>query len=94
MNPEHSLMASQSISDQARSCYSFIQDCMTEAGVMYRLDLTVDGNQWCALYGADLQSGIAGFGDSPAAAMNDFNRNWDTPLRNSPRGLARTATTA
>lgn len=88
MEHEHSLMAAQSVSDHSRTCYSNIQECMTEPSVMYRPALAIDGNQWCALCGADLQSGVAGFGDSPAAAMNDFNRNWITPLRNSPRGIA------
>jgi hypothetical protein len=35
-----------------------------------------DGNQWCVLYGEDLQVGIAGFGDSPHLAVLDFNTNW------------------
>ncbi|WP_368647923.1 hypothetical protein [Castellaniella ginsengisoli] len=48
--------------------------------VLYRPRLSVDGDQWCALYGEDLQSGVAGFGDSPAAAMLDFDANWGRPL--------------
>ena len=33
-----------------------------------------DGNQWCCLYGRDLMSGIAGFGDTPyLAAVNLYN---------------------
>lgn len=44
--------------------------------VLYKPAISVDGNQWCALYGADLQTGIAGFGDTPAQAMEDFDRNW------------------
>ena len=31
-----------------------------------------DGNQWCALWGDDLQSGIAGFGPTPRAALDEF----------------------
>lgn len=31
-----------------------------------------DGNQWCVLWGADLQAGIAGFGPTPIAAIRDF----------------------
>jgi len=59
---------------------------------VYRPALAIDGNQWCALYGLDLQSGVAGFGDSPAAAMWDFDKNWyaklpvaaaDSPTNNS-----------
>lgn len=49
--------------------------------VLYRPRLSVDGDQWCALYGDDLQSGVAGFGDSPDAAMRDFDTEWDTSLR-------------
>ncbi len=43
---------------------------------MYKPRLSVDGNQWCALYGENLQDGVAGFGDSPELAYMDFNRAW------------------
>jgi hypothetical protein len=48
--------------------------------VLWRPSLSIDGNQWCALYGDDLQSGVAGFGDSPSAAMHDFDRAWAESL--------------
>ena len=48
--------------------------------VMFRPKLSIDGNQWCALYGDNLQDGVAGFGDSPAKAMYDFDRNWQKDL--------------
>lgn len=44
---------------------------------VYRPTLTLDGNQWCALYGTNLQEGCTGFGESPEAAMYDFDRNWE-----------------
>lgn len=31
-----------------------------------------DGDKWCVLWGVDLQKGVAGFGDTPNAAMMDF----------------------
>lgn len=31
-----------------------------------------DGNQFCYLYGENLQVGIAGFGDTPAQALRKF----------------------
>lgn len=31
-----------------------------------------DGNQWCCLYGGNLQDGVAGFGDSPIDAIQAF----------------------
>lgn len=47
---------------------------------VYRPAISMDGNQWCALYGDNLQDGVAGFGDSPAAAMLDFDRAWNAKL--------------
>lgn len=33
-----------------------------------------DGNQWCVLWGENLQVGIAGFGYSPWDAVISFNK--------------------
>jgi hypothetical protein len=41
--------------------------------VLYRPTLSVDGTAWCALLGDDLQTGVAGFGDTPAEAMAAFD---------------------
>lgn len=49
---------------------------MGEPSAVYRPELSLDGNQWCALYGKDLMDGVAGFGDTPAEAMADFDKNW------------------
>lgn len=38
--------------------------------------LSRDGNQWCVLYGKDLQVIIAGFGNSPHQAIMNFNSEW------------------
>jgi hypothetical protein len=35
-----------------------------------------DGDQWCVLYGENLQVGIAGFGDTPHKAVLAFNAEW------------------
>ncbi len=35
-----------------------------------------DGNQFCFLYGKDLQEGIAGFGDTVAEAVSDFYKSY------------------
>ena len=35
-----------------------------------------DGNQWCALYGDNLQEGISGFGDTPEQAAHQFDIEW------------------
>jgi len=34
-----------------------------------------DGNQWCYLYGENLQEGISGFGDTIILACMDFYEN-------------------
>ena len=48
--------------------------------VLFRPKLSIDGNQWCALYGDNPQDGVAGFGDSPTKAMWDFDRAWQKDL--------------
>ena len=55
------------------------------ASAIYKPSLSVDGDQWCALYGDNLQDGVAGFGDSPEAAMSDFDAQWAKPL-SKPQG--------
>lgn len=44
--------------------------------VLYRPSLGLDGTMWCALYGDDLQNGVAGFGGTPAKAMAAFDLAW------------------
>lgn len=44
----------------------------------------IDGNQWCVLYGENLQDGVAGFGDSPILAVYDFNKAWREKLQKEP----------
>ena len=48
--------------------------------VLFRPKLMIEGDQWCALYGSNLQEGVAGFGDSPTKAMWDFDREWNKSL--------------
>lgn len=42
--------------------------------VVYGLAPFLDGNQWCVLLGADIQSGVVGFGATPADAINAFEQ--------------------
>ena len=48
--------------------------------VFLRPRLFIDGDKWCALYGENLQDGVAGFGDTPEQAFNDFNTAFATKL--------------
>ena len=38
-----------------------------------------DGNEWCVLYGEDLMSGIAAFGDTPEKAIAAFEVAMSAP---------------
>lgn len=60
---------------------------MQRPAVVFRPALSIDGDQWCALYGDNLQDGVAGFGDTPAAAMYAFDRAWlNAKTPNAARG--------
>ena len=67
---------------------SMAMECVREASaeycrpsVLFKPKLNIDGNQWCALYGDNIQDGVTGFGDSPEKAMWDFDRQWQTKLQ-------------
>jgi hypothetical protein len=63
--------------------------------VLFRPKIMVDGTAWCALLGADLQSGVAGFGDTPAAAMSAFDQAfWKGRTPAAAQALASTEATA
>lgn len=47
---------------------------------VYKPRIFIDGDQWCALYGENLQDGVAGFGKSPADAMWDFDAAWNKSI--------------
>lgn len=36
----------------------------------------IDGNQWCVIYGDNIQDGVCGFGDTPLKAICEFNSSW------------------
>lgn len=76
--------------DASQMIYSVGQEFLTtamksaEPCVLYRPSLSIDGNKWCALYGDNLQDGVAGFGDSPELAMMAFNKAWSEKLPVKP----------
>lgn len=80
------------MNDIAEAFYTEAADCRRHAEFderaererpshIYRPRLFIDGNQWCALFGENLQDGVAGFGDSPLLAYRDFDKNWREPLK-------------
>lgn len=52
----------------------------TRPFIQMRPRLYIDGNQWCALYGENIQDGVAGFGDSPELAAWNFDKSWCAKL--------------
>jgi hypothetical protein len=46
----------------------------TKPSVLYKPELYIDGDKWCALYGINIQDGCCGFGNSPQEAMDNFDK--------------------
>ena len=44
--------------------------------VIMKPALSIDGNQYCFLYGTNLHDGVAGFGDTPEKAALAFDLEW------------------
>jgi len=44
--------------------------------MLLRPKMLCEGNKWCALYGDNLQDGVAGFGETPELAAYDFDEHW------------------
>lgn len=79
MDQYSSQMAVEAISFMADTIKNYWCQAASDAtrpSVLLRPKLFIDGHQWCALYGENLQDGLAGFGDTPAGAMYDFDINW------------------
>lgn len=49
---------------------------------MITITVQMDGNQVCALFGENLQEGIAGFGDDVPMALRDLANNWQAERGN------------
>jgi hypothetical protein len=51
--------------------------------VIFKPKLYQDGDQWCFLFGESLADGVAGFGETPAHAAKEFDKNWLTLKTNA-----------
>ena len=76
--------AAQQVTELMRGA---IWESMERPSVVRKPVLSRDGDHWCALFGDDIQSGVAGFGKSPALAMRDFDRAWECPIPNPTETL-------
>ncbi len=79
LSEEHQQMASSAIcfaADQAKIAWQEAAWEQQRPSVVFKPTLVKDGNMWCALFGDDLQVGVAGFGETPAKAMYAFDAAW------------------
>lgn len=53
-------------------------ESMRAPHVLMRPRVFPDGNMWCALLGDDIQTGVVGFGKTPARACHAFDEAWRT----------------
>ncbi len=77
MDREWSEIAANGIIHEARMAFGEYAAAAWEQSrpsVLYRPALSADGNMWCALLGDNLQEGVAGFGETPDAAMRAFDK--------------------
>ena len=68
------------LSASAANIYSYSCE-LNRPSTIYKPRLFIDGNQWCALYGNNLQDGIAGFGNSPSKAYENFDNEWAKEIK-------------
>lgn len=83
LNDEWQSLAANSVCHAAQMAQASIQFAAAQyerPSAIYRPAISIDGDKWCALYGANLQDGVAGFGDSPAEAMAEFDKAWNATL--------------
>jgi hypothetical protein len=76
LNSEDSQLAANAIAysaDMAASAWQEAAYLHRTYWAVLRPKLFIEGNQWCALYGENIQDGVAGFGDSAAHALEDFD---------------------
>lgn len=74
MNRANQDIVNNSLTQEAQLNYWAVKQDMALAESL-KPRLMIDGNMWCCLYGDNLQEGVAGFGDTPIAAILDFNKS-------------------
>lgn len=87
MNDDYQMMAVNAISHEAFCAGQAWQQAAAaheRPCVLWKPRLFIDGNQWCALFGENIQEGVVGFGDSPDEAMWAFDAAWRKKLTSLP----------
>lgn len=78
--------AIQLMQEAARNQAEYYEE-LKRPSMMLKPQISIDGNQWCALYGESLRDGVAGFGDTPELAYRDFDNNWFNCLAKRPQSM-------
>lgn len=63
---------------QVQLAFQAAADDMRRPSVLFRPQLTQDGDMFIALYGPDLAVGVVGTGRTPDEAMWAFDKAWST----------------
>ncbi len=87
MDEEYQRMAANAIAHEAFCAGQAWQQAAAaheRPCVLWKPRLFIDGSQWCALFGENIQEGVVGFGDSPDAAMWEFDDAWRKKLAPIP----------
>ena len=87
MDEEYQRMAANSIAHEAFCAGQAWQQAAAAQErpcVLWKPRLFIDGSQWCALFGENIQEGVVGFGDSPDEAMWAFDAAWRKKLESPP----------
>ena len=83
LNDSDSRLACEAISHSALMVQHAQQEVAWEQRrwcVLLKPRLYIDGDQWCALYGENIQDGVCGFGDTPGKAMEAFDSAFNASL--------------
>ena len=82
-------MHQQNISFYFERASNMAMDVLAEysrPSTIYKPQLSIDGNMWCAMYGRNPMEGVCGFGKSPEAAFAEFDKEWCKSLLEEAAG--------
>jgi len=82
LNNEYQSMVANGIifeASQAAEAWKQAAYDLSRPSIVWKPKLSKDGNMWCFLYGDDLMTGVAGFGETPEKASYAFDAAWCKP---------------
>lgn len=79
LNDADSNMAANAIchaAEMTKESWRYMLSCYERPSVIFKPRIYPDGDKWCCLYGENLHDGVAGFGETPAKACEEFDKAW------------------